>query len=68
MDNRSSPEVTMNSRSLHDGRRDGLSPLESLSLSEVSSFADLLRAMSKTAFGGRQLGQAFEILLELSQA
>jgi len=53
-------------RSLHDGRRDGLVPLESLSLSQVNSFAELLRSMSKTAFGGRQLGEAFEILLEMA--
>ncbi|MCA9152574.1 MAG: deoxyhypusine synthase family protein [Planctomycetales bacterium] len=57
----------MNSRSLHDGRNDGLVPLESLSLDQVSSFADLLMGMSKTAFGGRQLGLAYEILLELAQ-
>ncbi len=51
--------------SLHDGRRDGLRPLESLDVSQVHSFADLMRAMSKTAFGGRQLGEAFEIVLEM---
>jgi len=52
----------MESRHLHDGRKDGLVPLESLALSECQSFADLLRAMSRTAFAGRQLGEAFEIL------
>ena len=55
----------MESRSLHDGRDDGLVPLESLSLDKVRTFRDLLRSMSKTAFSGRQLGQAFEILLEM---
>jgi deoxyhypusine synthase len=50
---------------LHDGRKDGLIPLESLSLDGVGSFADLLRSMSKTAFAGRQLGEAFDILLEM---
>jgi deoxyhypusine synthase len=55
----------MKRQSLHDGRADGLTPLESLSLSEVDSFADLLRAMAKTAFAGRQLGEAFDILLEM---
>lgn len=54
----------MKSRTLHDGRDDGLVPLESLSLDEVDSFAELLRAMSRTAFSGRQLGEAFDILLE----
>jgi len=56
----------MNSRSLHDGRQDGLVPLESLALSDIKTFAGLLGAMSKTAFGGRQLGNAFEILVELA--
>ena len=49
-------------RKLHDGREDGLEPLESLDPDNVNSFSDLLRAMSKTAFGGRQLGEAFEIM------
>lgn len=40
-------------------------PLESLSLDDIRSFADLLRAMGKTAFGGRQLGEALEIVLEM---
>ena len=57
----------MERQSLHDGRSDGLLPLESLALDRVESFGDLLRAMSKTAFSGRQLGQAFEILVEMFQ-
>ena len=55
----------MHPRSLHDGRADGLEPLESLSLDDVGSFAGLLRAMSKTAFSGRELGRAFDVLLEM---
>jgi deoxyhypusine synthase len=57
----------MNKRVLHDGQSDGLVPLESLSIREVTSFPELLRAMSKTAFGGRQLGEAFDILLEMTR-
>ena len=53
------------SRALHDGRSDGLTPLKSLSISDVSSFSDLLRSMSSTAFSGRQLGEAFDVLLEM---
>jgi deoxyhypusine synthase len=53
------------SRELHDGRSDGLRPLQSLSMSNVNSFADLLRGMSNTAFSGRQLGEAFDVLLEM---
>ncbi len=55
----------MDTRSLHDGREDGLEPLESLSLDGVTSFRGLLRAMSKTAFSGRQLGEAFDVLSEM---
>ncbi len=57
----------MHHRSLHDGREDGLEPLESLSLDEVKSFAGLLRAMSKTAFSGRELGRALDVLLGMSR-
>jgi deoxyhypusine synthase len=52
-------------RRLHDGRKDGLTPLESLDPLTIDSFSGLLRAMSKTAFAGRQLGEAFEILVEM---
>ncbi len=55
----------MKRESLHDGRNDGLRPLESLDVKRIHSFADLMRAMSKTAFGGRQLGEAFDIVLEM---
>ncbi|MBL4886827.1 MAG: deoxyhypusine synthase family protein [Planctomycetaceae bacterium] len=54
-------------RQLHDGQGDGLIPLESLDLSQTNSFAELLRAMSKTAFSGRQLGEAFDVLTEMSR-
>jgi len=50
------------SRVLHDGRDDGLEPLESLDLEHTQGFADLLRRMSKTAFAGRELGEAFQVL------
>jgi deoxyhypusine synthase len=55
----------MTSRKFHDGRHDGLQPLESLDLDRVASFPDLLRAMSRTAFSGRSLGEAFEVLLAM---
>lgn len=57
----------MSERQLHDGRNDGLVPLESFKLDELHTLPDLLRAMGKTAFGGRQLGEAFEILVEMAQ-
>src|SRR5215510_11358776 len=52
-------------RTFHDGRSDGLVPLESLDLDKVSSFADLLKAMSKTAFSGRALGEALEVTVAM---
>ena len=48
-------------REMHDGRQDGLEPLESLNVRGTKGFAEMLRAMSKTAFGARQLGEAFEV-------
>ena len=58
----SSPRWSIMSRVLHDGRDDGLEPLESLDLAQMRGFADLLRRMAKTAFGGRELGEAFHVL------
>ncbi|MDQ3329529.1 MAG: deoxyhypusine synthase family protein [Planctomycetota bacterium] len=55
------------SRELHDGRKDALVPLESLALSDVTSFSELLRAMSRTAFSGRQLGEAFDVMLAMAR-
>lgn len=57
----------MNAREYHDGRTDGLVPLESLSIGDVKSVGELLRAMSRTAFGGRQLGEALDIMLEMAR-
>jgi len=52
-------------RDFHDGRSDGLVALESLDLDKVTSFAGLLRAMSKTAFSGRSLGEALDVTLAM---
>jgi len=43
-------------------KEDHLVPLESLDLSKVKSFDDLVGAMSKTAFGGRLVGEAVDLL------
>lgn len=53
-------------RNLHDGRQDGLQPLESLDVRGATGFADMLRRMGRTAFGGRELGEAFEVLSAMS--
>jgi len=49
-------------RVLHDGREDGLQPLKSLDLGPTSGLADMLDQMAKTAFGGRELGEAYHVL------
>ncbi len=53
-------------RSLHDGRQDGLEPLESLDIRGAECLADLLERMARTAFGGRELGEAFAVLRALA--
>lgn len=47
---------------LRDGFSDNLEPLEALDLSKCNNFDDLVKAMSKTSFGGRQLGKAADVL------
>jgi deoxyhypusine synthase len=54
-------------RTLDDGAEDKLVPLTSLDPLEAKSFDELLRAMSKTAFSGRSLGEAAEILTDMSR-
>src|SRR6201987_2381652 len=49
-------------RKLHNPIEDRLIPLEPLDLSRVHSIDDMVRAMAKTAFTGRQLGEAADVL------
>jgi deoxyhypusine synthase len=49
-------------RHLHNPIVDKLIPLEPLDLGKIKSIDDLVRAMSKTAFTGRQLGEAADVL------
>ena len=44
------------------GHGDGLEPLAPLDLSAVGSVDDLVSAMAHTAFGGRRLGEAADVL------
>jgi deoxyhypusine synthase len=52
----------MGAREFHDGAKDGFEALEPLNPEAIHSFDDLLVAMRKTAFGGRRLGEAYEVL------
>jgi deoxyhypusine synthase len=45
-----------------DGYSDNLEPLSALDLSAVDSVDDLVRSMSHTAFGGRRVGEAADVL------
>src|SRR3954463_13885491 len=49
-------------RKLHSPIEDRLVPLEPLDIGKVRSIDDLVRAMAKTAFTGRQLGEAADVL------
>ena len=49
-------------RHLHNAMEDKLTPLEPLDLRQVRSIDGLVRAMAKTAFTGRQLGEAADVL------
>lgn len=54
-------------RKLDSGAEDHLVPLRSLDPLEITSFDDMLRAMSQTAFSGRSLGEAADVLTEMTR-
>jgi deoxyhypusine synthase len=47
------------------GEEEGLEPLKPLDIGSASSVDALVRAMSQTAFGGRRLGEAADVLEEM---
>src|SRR5712692_12014721 len=49
-------------RILHDPIKDKLTPIYPLDLSKVRTIDDLVRAMAKTAFTARQVGDAADVL------
>ncbi|MGO9125103.1 MAG: deoxyhypusine synthase family protein [Terriglobales bacterium] len=49
-------------RKLHNPVEDRLTPLEPLDLTKVRTIDQLVRAMAKTAFTGRQMGEAADVL------
>ena len=44
------------------GREEGLEPLRPLEIADISSVDALVRSMGRTAFGGRRLGEAADVL------
>ncbi len=60
-------DLAAGARKLADGKDDHLVPLSSLDPFEVKTADELLRAMSHTAFGGRALGEACDVLCEMTK-
>jgi deoxyhypusine synthase len=58
----STPKNTVTSRILHDPVRDRLQPIFPLDLSKCRTVDALVRAMGQTAFTGRQIGDAADVL------
>ena len=52
-------------RDSRDGEQDGLTPLTPLDLASVGDLDELLEGMALTSFGGRNLGEAAEVLTEM---
>ena len=48
------------------GFSDNLQPLEALDFGKINNFDELAKAMSKTSFGGRSLGEAADVLYEMA--
>jgi deoxyhypusine synthase len=57
-----SPDGAGIDRKLHNPIEDRLIPLEPLDLTKIKSIDGLVRAMSNTAFTGRQVGEAADVL------
>ncbi len=52
-------------KNYHTGVDDKLEPLRPLDINEANDFDDMLGAMSKTAFGGRKVGEGVETLYKM---
>jgi deoxyhypusine synthase len=51
---------------LADGWSDQLTPLDPIDVRQTRTCSELLAAMAKTAFGGRNLGEAADVLYEMA--
>lgn len=51
---------------LRDGFSEGFTPLKPIDLSKVKSFSDMTSAMSFTALGAREVGEATDLLYEMA--
>jgi deoxyhypusine synthase len=55
------------SRLVNKAAQDGLEPVLPLDLSACADFDELTASMARTAFGGRQLGEAVEVLVGMAR-
>ena len=58
-------EIPEHMKKRSDGYSEGFEPLESLDLSKIKDADEMLAAMSKTSFAGRNLGEAADVLYEM---
>jgi deoxyhypusine synthase len=56
------PSKGLTGRTLHDPVADKLQPIYPLDLSAIHTVDDMVRAMGQTAFAGRQIGDAADVL------
>lgn len=54
-------------RLTNKAQQDGLEPVLPLDLSSCGDFDELAAAMSRTAFGGRQMGEAVDVLVAMAR-
>ena len=59
------PKPARSMSDLGDGSSHGLAPLQPLDLDKIDGFSSMLSQMRETAFGGRQLGAAADILEDM---
>jgi len=59
------PEAVRSPADLSNGFEHDLKPLEPLDITRASSFDALLRQLSRTSFGARNLGEAADVLYEM---
>lgn len=64
MPDQSKPDKSLprNTRQFGDGWEHKFQPLEPLDVAKTRSFSEMLAAMSRTAFGARELGEAADVL------
>ena len=58
-------ELARDENKFKDPAEYGLKPLEAIDIRQINDFDELLQAMALTSFGGRNVGEAAEVLTEM---